>query len=104
MGDTQGETPTGANDMAKHDTKKCTVSCKHDGEDPSPTSKKQCEWIRCCLCVHWYHPECVGLPQKQTSGVWSCHSCRNIANEVSELKVTVKLLLDIVRIIQYILD
>ena len=99
---TMGESTTGENDtaklsMARHDKKKCTISCEHDGQNPPTKSAKHVAWVRCCLCIHWYHPECVELPQEETKGVWSCPSCRGIANDVSTLKETVKLLLDIVR-------
>ena len=88
---------TGTHDQSKHSTRYCTISCKFEGKDPTAKKKNDVGWVRCCLCTHWYHPVCVQLPQDQTSGVWSCPSCRNIASEVSTLKETVKLLLDIVR-------
>ena len=83
-------------DMAKHPTENCIKSCQFDGMDP-PKKSKECAWVRCCLCTHWYHPMCVNLPQDETAGVWACHSCRNVANDVSKLKETINILLDIVR-------
>ena len=82
---------------ARHPSKNCTVTCKYDGENPDTMAKGKCYWVRCCLCVHWFHPDCVSLPQDETEGVWTCTSCRCIADDVSTLKKTVNSLMELVR-------
>ena len=73
----------------KHPNRNCTATCKHEGENPDAMAKGKCHWVRCCLCMHWFHPECVSLPQDETEGVWNCASCRTIADDLSTLKRTV---------------
>lgn len=85
--------------IAKHPTRHCITICEYEGKDPHRDSRKKtlCDWVRCCLCAHWFHPECVSLPQKETEGVWTCPFCRHISNDVSSLKQQVDVMLEIIR-------
>ena len=96
MIDTGSQTFEGETTVRKHCHRNCTVLCKYEGKDPTPRRTK-CEWIRCALCAHWFHPECVDLPLKETDGVWSCPICRTIANDVTDLKATVSTLQDTIQ-------
>ena len=57
----------------------CIEQCKHK------KSKKKNEMIRCILCTIWHHTDCVGVEEGEV-GAWTCFKCRNIADEVRELK------------------
>lgn len=81
----------------KHALRNCTIECPFNGNDPKPRTPSLCEWVRCCLCTHWFHPTCVSLPQEETEGIWTCPTCRNIADDISSLKDMINVLLDIVR-------
>jgi lysophospholipase L1-like esterase len=72
----------------KHCFRSCTTICKYNGGNPKPRRAK-CEWVRCCLCTHWFHPECVSLPLDESVGFWVCPSCRNVAEDVSFLRDTI---------------
>ena len=85
--------------IKKHCYRKCTVDCKHDGGTPKPRKRDQCEWIRCAICTHWFHPECVDLPQTETAGVWTCPECRNVSHDVTDLKAAVSTLQETVNIL-----
>ena len=81
------------NYMVKHPFDRCTTTCMHDGKDPKSTKFEEVNWVRCALCVHWYHPGCVGLPQDETEGIWTCPSCRDIAHDTNAIKSTVNSLM-----------
>ena len=81
--------------FTKNTFKHCIKDCKYEGKEVP--KKGQCAWVRCCLCVHWYHSECVALPIDETKGIWSCPSCRGIAADVISLKRQVEQLLSIIR-------
>lgn len=71
----------------------CIITCKHNGQDPKPNrTGKTTPWIRCCLCIHWFHPDCVDLPQTEVNGVWSCPACRHMASDVRILTGSIKTL------------
>ncbi len=41
--------------------------------------------IRCCLCVIWFHEECVNISNDTESGIWTCPECRLINGRVKDL-------------------
>jgi ribA/ribD-fused uncharacterized protein len=76
------------NSVKKHCFRSCTVLCKFDGGNPKPR-RTTCEWVRCSICMHWFHPECVSLPLDESEGFWTCPTCRNVPEDVTDLKDTV---------------
>jgi len=50
------------------------------------------EMLRCCLCMRWYHLECVG--EQRNAGVWNCFSCRQLPKTVETLMTLVQSLTD----------
>ena len=62
----------------------CIEECKFE-------NKKQAKAMeRCCICMRWFHQACVGIKKDDPPGIWNCVSCRNIYNDVSYLKVSMK--------------
>ena len=53
----------------------CIPSCKK--------RNKQLDMVRCCLCMVWYHVECVH--ETDTKGVWNCTTCRTLPSLVQRL-------------------
>ncbi len=83
----------------------CLVNCKHKG------NSRAGDIIRCCVCAHWYHEECVSLPHDEAGGVWPCMHCRNMPSQLKTLHDSVQILtnmnitlLDLVRKQQSQLD
>jgi len=42
------------------------------------------DMIRCCLCMAWFHCNCVGSTA-ESANVWNCFSCRNLSKIVGKL-------------------
>lgn len=59
--------------------KVCVVSCQYDGDGDTGES------IRCCLCSHWFHIDCINLSQDESNGFWSCFQCRTFPENIISL-------------------
>jgi len=55
----------------------CVKSCKHD-------HKHSTDMLRCCMCMIWYHDDCVNEKDKNP-GVWMCPDCRTLPSLVKEM-------------------
>lgn len=64
------------------DDKICIEKCLVKGKD-------QGETIRCCLCAHWYHIDCIKLPKDESLGVWNCFTCRYLPYDIMVLQTKV---------------
>lgn len=53
----------------------CVEKCKY-GRDLN--AKKSGTLLRCMLCSCWYHATCVGVPEEETAGAWTCPKCREL--------------------------
>ena len=69
----------------------CLVSCLHGHND-----KQDKDMIRCCVCAHWYHLECVKLPASEASGVWPCMECRQMPTTLKTLVDSVQNLTSVI--------
>ena len=58
----------------------------------------ECEVLQCCLCMIWFHIDCVGISKKALKKVdfWSCPNCRHMSRHIKELKCSVNELKKIV--------
>ena len=54
--------------------------CVYNGEETAGS-----EMIQCCLCLHWYHLECVNLNEDHT-GFWPCPYCRTLCSDLRAMK------------------
>ena len=61
--------------------------------------RKDCEipMLRCCLCVQWFHLECVGLMEDDANGVWSCPFCRTLGKDITSVKDSQKDMLSLIK-------
>lgn len=68
----------------------CVPLCVYD--------RKECKkpMVRCCLCIQWYHLECVGL-NKDDNGVWCCPYCRTLCKDVSSMKDSQAVMLSLIQ-------
>lgn len=64
------------------DRSDCLEICKY-GRDLD--AKKGGTLLRCMLCSRWYHAICVGVPEDETAGAWTCPNCREIFFGISIL-------------------
>ena len=60
----------------------CIPSCKYDGKEKRGT--KKLEMLRCCICMHLFHYECMQL-KDDTNVIWNCNSCRLLPSNISKL-------------------
>ena len=60
----------------------CLPTCKY--ERKSKKGNKQLDMIRCCLCMHWYHDDCVVIGDNRET-TWNCESCRLMPSQISML-------------------
>ncbi len=60
----------------------CTTNCSHKGKDIG-------NMIRCCMCPHWFHIDCINLKKDESVGVWPCYTCRFITYDISQLYATI---------------
>ena len=51
-----------------------------------PGRKSTAPLLRCCICMHWLHPQCIGDNKEdaEVCGTWSCNNCRLIPSQLSE--------------------
>ena len=65
----------------------CIIECNHDGEEMG-------NMIRCCMCAHWFHTDCLDLDKDEAGGVWPCYTCRFISHDILCLQQTINKLLE----------
>ena len=58
----------------------CLETCLYGGLGYSQ------ETVRCCLCAHWYHIDCVNLPSQEAVGAWPCYHCRTLSDDLRSLQ------------------
>ena len=61
------ETPN--NPHTKDQTAYCNLHCKYE-------CKETKDMIRCCLCMNWYHTDCLAVKKINAKGFWCCTDCR----------------------------
>lgn len=68
-----------------NNSSKCCNTCK-----VKPNSKRKYDMIRCSICAHWFHEECVGIAKDEPVGIWLCNTCKSIPtslkHDVSDMK------------------
>ena len=69
----------------------CLPQCKK--------GKKCDDWIRCCVCAHWFHISCLKLTEVEAEGVWPCFTCRLIPEKVDNLQASMNQLLEVTKTI-----
>ena len=63
----------------------CISGCRH-------RTRGGGELIRCCICGKWFHIKCLRLSQDECAGVWPCHECRTIAQDLKCTKASMQTL------------
>ena len=63
------------------DKKEYVESCKHSGD-----MNKGSTLIRCLICTRWFHAACVGIPNDEAAGAWTCVSCRESIFSINILR------------------
>ncbi len=53
----------------------CVEGCKKNRKETG-------DMIRCCMCAHWFHLECLNLSKAEATGVWPCLECRLLCKKV----------------------
>ena len=85
------------NDNVSHESneesEKCTPNCKFKTEDPT------CDSIQCCLCMFWFHIDCVSITPKELKKIdfWPCPDCRLLCRNVRSLQKSMNELIEIFR-------
>ena len=60
----------------------CITTCKH-GRSGSG------DMVRCCMCFHWYHEDCVKSDKSRDAHWWLCHSCRGMSQRLILLETSI---------------
>ena len=69
-----------AHNQKEQCTEHCLPKCKFNRKETVGQ-----DMIKCCLCMIWFHDNCVGLEDDSESTIWHCPSCRNLPNSVASL-------------------
>jgi hypothetical protein len=56
----------------------CLLTCKHERRYVGSMT-------RCDLCMTWYHDDCVHISDNDRSGLWMCHSCRQMPSTLDRI-------------------
>ena len=69
--------------MKNNNTQTCTAGA-------CPGRKLSAPFLRCCVCMTWLHPQCVGDSKEDADvcGTWTCHKCRLVPSQISQLLKT----------------
>ena len=61
----------------------CIIGCQY--------KRKQGKAVmgRCCLCMVWYHPKCLGEEEDDAESFWTCPTCRRLPEQMEILQDTV---------------
>ena len=52
---------------------------------------KSSAMVRCCLCIKWFHPACVGDSDEDAgSGFWNCMDCRKLPQHVGQMAASLE--------------
>lgn len=54
-------------------------------------TQRSSELVRCCLCIKWFHPACVGDSDVDAgAGFWNCMDCRKLPQHVSQMSASLE--------------
>ena len=53
----------------------CVPSCRYN----------EAAMSKCCLCMDWFHPVCLGDTEEDAESFWTCMRCRRIPYKVYDL-------------------
>ena len=69
--------------VKNNNTQTCTAGA-------CPGRKLSAPFLRCCVCMTWLHPQCVGDSKEDADvcGTWTCHKCRFVPSQISQLVKT----------------
>ena len=57
----------------------CVPSCRYNRKEGGAAMSK------CCLCMDWFHPVCLGDTEEDAESFWTCMRCRRIPYKVYDL-------------------
>ena len=55
------------------------------------------DMVRCCMCFHWYHEDCVKSDKSRDAHWWLCLSCRGMSQRLILLETSISTLTNTVQ-------
>ena len=68
-------------------TKHCDHDCKYNGAENK--AGKRLDMVRCCLCMRWFHVNCLKAKDESSENIWNCFSCRMMPMQITTLLASV---------------
>ena len=86
--DNDRPTPVQKRNKKQKAKKEKQQKCKHGH---CPERKSTDPLLRCCTCMTWHHPQCVGDAKGDGDfcGAWTCHQCRLVPAQIRQLEKTI---------------